>query len=255
MFTKADGDAIGYTKMYMLPDVPRNIRSHFGWQFLYQWPHNFRGYKSGWFHADFNFQYSPSPFRNFQSTNFFEGQHTQINISGTLDTKRSCYFWSNNEIYLTDEDNGSGNHLYYIDLSAWIPTTTGISENSLSESITAAPNPSNNSLQWIWIRFNPEEYNLDYLISLVKWYGKCLWMSRFLFFVWKQQICHRECISTNWLPIEESWKQPGWWFLIKKLHLIISEFFLPKNSLFGSMTDFRKSKSAVECYWNFTFGP
>ena len=87
-------------------------------------------------------------------------------------------------------------------------------------------------LQWIWIPVQSEEYNLDYLISLVKMVREVLlWMSRFLFFVWKQQICHRECISTNWLPIEESWKQPGWWFHSLKSYTI-SEFFLPKNSAF-----------------------
>ncbi|MBK9026207.1 MAG: T9SS type A sorting domain-containing protein [Saprospiraceae bacterium] len=60
--------------------------------------------------------------------------------------KRSAFFWSNNEIYLTDEDNGDGNHLYCIDLSPWIPTvSTGISENINVENIVAAPNPSNAS--------------------------------------------------------------------------------------------------------------
>lgn len=145
LFTKADGDAIGYTKMYMLPDVPGTYVATL---------------VDSFYTNDRTTSADISPdgstlilisnthlhlFRNFQSTNFFEGQHTQINISGTWTQKEAVTFWSNNEIYLTDEDNGSGNHLYYIDLSAWIPTTTGISENSLSESITAAPNPSNNS--------------------------------------------------------------------------------------------------------------
>ncbi|MBK6445078.1 MAG: T9SS type A sorting domain-containing protein [Bacteroidetes bacterium] len=146
LFTKADGDAIGYTKMYMLPDVPGTYVATL---------------VDSFYTNDRTTSADISPdgttlilmsnshlhlFRNFQGSNFFDGQHTQVNISGNWTQKEALSFWSNNEIYLTDEDNGDGNHLYYIDLSPWIPTvSTGISENINVENIVAAPNPSNAS--------------------------------------------------------------------------------------------------------------
>ena len=148
LFTKTDGSAIGYTKMYSLPDVPGTYVATL---------------VDSFYTNDRTTSADISPdgstlilisnthlhlFRNFQGSNFFEGQHTQINISGTWTQKEAVTFWSSNEIYLTDEDNGSGNHLYYIDLSAWVPATlTGVSDHTISdnENITAAPNPANAS--------------------------------------------------------------------------------------------------------------
>ncbi|HRH67564.1 MAG TPA: T9SS type A sorting domain-containing protein [Bacteroidia bacterium] len=144
VFTKADGSAIGYTKMYMLPDVPGTYVATLVDSFYT----NDRT-TSADISADGSTLILISNthihlFRNFQGSDFFNGQHTQINISGTWTQKEAVTFWSNNEIYLTDEDNGNGNYLYYIDLSAWIPSTaTAIAENNVTESIVAAPNPSN----------------------------------------------------------------------------------------------------------------
>lgn len=144
LFTKADGSAIGYTKMYMLPDVAGTYVATL---------------VDSFYTNDRTTSADISPdgstlllisnthlhlFRNFNGENFFDGQHTQINISGTWTQKEAVSFWSNNEIYLTDEDNGSGNNLYYIDLSPWLPAVTAVNEVTRTGEITAAPNPANN---------------------------------------------------------------------------------------------------------------
>ncbi|MCC7231986.1 MAG: T9SS type A sorting domain-containing protein [Bacteroidia bacterium] len=143
LFTKADGDAVGYTKMYRVPDVPGNYVATL---------------VDSFYTNDRTTSADISPdgstliliansrihlFRNFQGNNFFNGQHTLISISGGWTQKEGVAFWTNNEIYLSDEDNGNGNHLYYIDMSPWIPSTstTGISQTA-DEDISAGPNPS-----------------------------------------------------------------------------------------------------------------
>ena len=46
LFTKADGDAIGYTKMYRLSDDPGSYSATLVDSFLHQRPHDLGGYQS-----------------------------------------------------------------------------------------------------------------------------------------------------------------------------------------------------------------
>jgi hypothetical protein len=145
LFTKPDLDAIGYTKMYRVPDQPgTHVATLVDSFYTNDRPTS----------ADI----SPDGtsmiimansrihlFRNFVGDDFFSGQYTKISISGGWTQKEGISFWSNNEIYLSDEDNGSGAKLYYIDMSPWIPAavTTGIKSAERASDVIALPNPAN----------------------------------------------------------------------------------------------------------------
>jgi len=145
LFTKPDLDAIGYTKMYRLSDQPGT---------------HVATLVDSFYTNDRPTSANISPdgtsmiimansrihlFRNFVGDDFFGGQYTKISISGGWTQKEGISFWSNNEIYLSDEDNGSGAKLYYIDMSPWIPAavTTGINSAQRANDVIALPNPAN----------------------------------------------------------------------------------------------------------------
>ncbi len=143
LFTKTDGSAIGYTKMYRIPDDPGTYVATLVDSFYT----NDRTTS-----ADVNPDGSAMVlisnshihvFKNFTGNNFFNGQHTQINISGSWTQKEAVTFTSNNEIYLTDEDNGSGNNLYYLSLASYVPsgTTTAVNEVENTGAVVY-PNPA-----------------------------------------------------------------------------------------------------------------
>jgi len=150
IFTKADGSAVGYTKMYRIPDSPGTYVA----TLLDSFPTNDRT-TSADISPDGSTVVLTSNthihiFRNFSSDHFFQGNHQQVNIAGGWTQKEAVSFYSANEIYMSDENTGSGNHLYYIDLETWIPapppvTTTGISEAD-QVGIQAYPNPASDEI-------------------------------------------------------------------------------------------------------------
>jgi hypothetical protein len=86
-------------------------------------------------------------FRNFYDDYFFGGQHTQINIAGAWTQKEGVSFSSDYEIHVSDENTGGGNHLYYIDMSPWIPiSTTSIEKIDVKASANVFPNPANENV-------------------------------------------------------------------------------------------------------------
>ncbi len=145
LFTKADGAAIGYTKMYSIPDSPGSYVATL---------------VDSFYTNDRTTSADISPdgtsvilisntrihiFRNFTGTDFFGGQHTMLSIAGGWTQKEGVSFSTNNEIYLTDENTGTGNFLYYINLSAWIPPpqiNTSIEKVNIS-SVSVYPVPAN----------------------------------------------------------------------------------------------------------------
>ena len=164
IFSKADGNAIGYTKMYSIPDSPGNYVATL---------------IDSFYTNDRTTSADISPdgksiilisnthihiFRNFSGTNFFSGEHTQINISGQWTQKEAVSFSSNNEIFLTDENNGSGNHLYYIDLNSWIPASSA-STNSIEKIndvvATVYPIPADKYLTVLLQNTNEEKYTFS----------------------------------------------------------------------------------------------
>lgn len=147
IFSKAYGSAIGYTKMYSLPDVPGTYTATL---------------VDSFYTGDRITSADISPdgstvillsymqmhvFRNFTGADFFRGQHTLISIAGNWTQKESVSFSSNNEIYITDENTGIGNQLYSVDLSMIIPSTvnnpTAINKLNILPTVTTYPLPAN----------------------------------------------------------------------------------------------------------------
>lgn len=145
LFSKADAGAVGYTKMYSLPDQPGNYVATL---------------VDSFYTNDRTTSADISPdgttvmlmansrihlFRNFAGDNFFGGQYTKISISGSWTQKEAVSFSSNNEVFMTDEDNGAGSKLYEIDLSPWIPSLspTAITKTQLASDNMVFPNPAN----------------------------------------------------------------------------------------------------------------
>ncbi len=147
IFSKANGSAIGYTKMYSLPDVPGTYTATL---------------VDSFYTGDRITSADISPdgssvillsymqmhlFRNFTGADFFRGQHTLLAIAGNWTQKESVSFSSNNEIYITDENTGTGNQLYSVDLSLMIPSTvnnpTSINKFNVLPTVTTYPLPAN----------------------------------------------------------------------------------------------------------------
>lgn len=142
LFTKTDGNAVGYTKLYSLPSTPGTYVATL---------------VDSFYTNDRTTSATVSPdgsslviisnshihlFRNWSGDDFFNGDHTQIQIAGSWTQKEGVSFYSNQEIYLSDEDNGSGNHLYYLNLAGYIPNSVNsVAEESRAE-ISVQPNPS-----------------------------------------------------------------------------------------------------------------
>ena len=144
LFSKADGSAVGYTKMYSIPDSPGNYVATLVDSFYTNDRTTSADISPDGLSVVLISNTHIHIFRNFSGTDFFGGQHTQLNIAGSWTQKEGVSFGGNNEIYLTDENTGSGNHLYYIDLSTWIPpaqsTTTSIEKiNEVSASVYPVP--------------------------------------------------------------------------------------------------------------------
>ncbi len=143
LFTKPVGNAIGYSKMYSLPDQPGTYIATLVDSFysadrptaadISQDGKNVIIMSNSRIHL----------FRNFTGDNFFGGQYTLITMGGGWTQKEAISFSSNNEVFITDEDTGNGPTLYYVDLSPWIPmATTGISNTNVSADFNIYPNPA-----------------------------------------------------------------------------------------------------------------
>jgi hypothetical protein len=85
-------------------------------------------------------------FRNFTPGLFFDGSVITFSISGTWTQKEAVGFKTNQLIYLTDENTGTGNFLYKIDLAQWIPNTTNITNGSEIK-VSLYPNPTSQQIQ------------------------------------------------------------------------------------------------------------
>lgn len=146
IFTKADGSAVGYTKMYTVPDQPGTYVATL---------------VDSFYTNDRTTSADISPngaamvlisnthihvFTDYTNDDFFGGNHVQLNIAGSWTQKEAVTFSSNNEIYLADENTGNGNKLYFVDLSTWIPqvhiSTTSITDINMV-SAHYSPMPAN----------------------------------------------------------------------------------------------------------------
>jgi hypothetical protein len=145
LFTKADGSAIGYTKMYVLPDVPGTYVAMLVDSFYTNDRITGAAISPDQSTVCLIANTRIHLFRGFTGNDFFHGNHTLISIQGGWTQKEGVTFGSNNEIYMTDENSGGGNHLYYVDLSPWVPAQSVIlgTENVVKEPAVAYPNPAN----------------------------------------------------------------------------------------------------------------
>jgi hypothetical protein len=148
LFTKTDGSAIGYTKMYVLPDVPGSYVAMLVDSFYTNDRITGAAISPNGTTLALTANTRIHLFRNFAGNDFFHGNHTLIAIAGAWTQKEGVSFSSNNEIYMTDENSGGGNHLYYINLSQWVPAQAVILgiENAHKDVASVYPNPANDHL-------------------------------------------------------------------------------------------------------------
>lgn len=146
LFTKADGSAVGYCKLYTLPDQPGTYVA----TLIDSFPISSR--ITG---ADI----SPDGrtavlisntriyiFSDFSGTNIFNGDYTKLNIDGGWTQKEGVCFNSAGTIFLVDE--GSSNKLYSVNLSSHMRISDEVTSqmeetidpDELSENIF--PNPA-----------------------------------------------------------------------------------------------------------------
>jgi hypothetical protein len=147
VFTKPDGNAVGYTKMYTVPDEPGTYVATLVDSFYTNDRITSADINADATAAIISTGSHIHIFTGWSGGNIFSGTHTQVNISGTWTQKEALAFKDINHVYMTDEDNGSGNNLYVIDLSAWITdmsTSVGSIASGSDNKITAFPNPANN---------------------------------------------------------------------------------------------------------------
>jgi hypothetical protein len=143
IFSKSDGTAIGYTKMYSVPDAPGTYVATLVDSFYT----NDR-VTSADISPDRNSVILMANskihlFQNFTGDAFFRGQHTSISMTPWTQ-KEALSFTTDHEAFITDENNGTGNHLYYLDLSQWIPptVTTTFIQDFFKGNISIGPDPA-----------------------------------------------------------------------------------------------------------------
>ncbi|REJ82960.1 MAG: T9SS C-terminal target domain-containing protein [Bacteroidetes bacterium] len=144
IFSKPDVNAMGYIKMYSVPDIAGTYVATLVDSFYTNDRVTGADISPDGSSVILMTNSRLHLFRNFTGDKFFSGQYTRISISGSWTQKEAISFWSNNEVYLTDEDGGSGGKLYYIDLSPWIPSviTTDISNVNSQTNVIVYPNPA-----------------------------------------------------------------------------------------------------------------
>ena len=154
LFTKPDLGAVGYTKMYRLPDQAGTYVATLVDSFYTNDRPTSADISPDGSSVIVMSNSRLHLFRNFTGDNFFGGQYTKISITGGWTQKEAVSFYTNNVICMTDEDNGAGSKLYSVDLSPWIPnaTTTGISTSQKGEQYSIYPNPAN---AFFTAQFNP----------------------------------------------------------------------------------------------------
>lgn len=148
LFTKGDGNAIAYTKMYKLPDAPGTYVATLVDSFYVNGRITGAAISPDGKSAVLISNTQIHLFRNFTGNNIFTGQHSKITIAGSWTQKEGVTFFSNTLIYLDDEGVPGHNHLYSVDLSAYIITPrlsapATIEEPVVTTKISAYPNPAN----------------------------------------------------------------------------------------------------------------
>ena len=151
LFTKPDGSAIGYTKLYTIPDQPGTYVATLVDSFYTNDRITSADINSDASAAIISTNNHIHIFTGWNGENIFSGTHRLISIAGSWTQKEAIAFKDINHVYMTDEDNGSGNNIYSIDLSTWIVDMTMSIDNIVSSSSTkvnAFPNPANDQVNF-----------------------------------------------------------------------------------------------------------
>lgn len=146
IFTKGDGTAVGYTKLYTVPDVPGTYVATLVDSFAVNGRITSACISPDGLSVVLISNTKIYLFRDFSGTNIFNGRCTKISIDGGYTQKEGVSFCSNTKICLIDEDNGVGNFLYSVDLAAYMIAPRMASEIVAEElpsfEMLAYPNPA-----------------------------------------------------------------------------------------------------------------
>ena len=148
LFTKGEGSAIKYTKMYRLPDDPGTYVATLIDSFYVNDRITGAAISPDGKSAVLISNTKIYLFRNFIDDNIFTGQFYKIPIAGSWTQKEGVSFYSNSIIYISEEGVPGNNHLYTVDLTPYIitPRLAAPLENeelNYKVKFSAYPNPSN----------------------------------------------------------------------------------------------------------------
>lgn len=128
VFSKADSMAIGFTKLYRVPDQPGTYVATLVDSFYT----NDRITS-----ADINEDTTAVVllannrihlFQGWSGDNFFTGAYNSLRFSTMWTQKEGITFDTRDHVWLSDEIGNNGNYLYTVDLSGYISSTIGIDE-------------------------------------------------------------------------------------------------------------------------------
>ena len=152
LFTKPDGSAVGYTKLYTVPDQPGTHVATLVDSFYTNDRITSADINSDASAVIISTNNHIHIFTGWSGGNIFSGTHKMISIAGSWTQKEALAFKDINHVYMTDEDNGSGNNIYSVDLSTWIVdmnTSIGnLVSGTSTNKVSAFPNPANDKVSF-----------------------------------------------------------------------------------------------------------
>ncbi|MEO8211460.1 MAG: T9SS type A sorting domain-containing protein, partial [bacterium] len=148
IFTKGEGSAIGYTKLYTVPDVAGTYTATLIDSFYVNSRITGAAISPDQKSVTLISNTKIFLFKNFTGSNIFNGASSIISITGSWTQKEGVSYRTGQSIYIVDE--GAPGHLYSVDLSSYFSSTHRLEapeENTNPEStkfnISAFPNPAN----------------------------------------------------------------------------------------------------------------
>ncbi len=144
LFTKADGNAIGYTKLYTLPDAPGTYVATLVDSFATTQRITSAAISPNGTTVALLSNTKIFLFRNWTGRNIFSGNVTKLAIDGGWTQKEGITFFDDETVYITDE--GGSNKLYSVNLSSYIPRLAApqVQTETAVDEVTLAlyPNPA-----------------------------------------------------------------------------------------------------------------
>jgi len=148
IFTKGEGSAIGYTKMYSVPDSPGTYSAKLVDSFYVNSRITGAAISPDAKSVTLISNTKIYLFKNYSGTDFFGGQCTKISISGSWTQKEGVTYSSSSNLYIVDE--GSPGKLYSVNISSYFSQAARMeSPDEPAEAIdtkfnfSAFPNPAN----------------------------------------------------------------------------------------------------------------